>query len=103
MTRVYLPAASFLAFESQPANRTVLSPAWPAKVSEPRIRVHLGLRLLRLVRATHLLFRIRPLPGWVKSRRTMAARSSVYLNVVPTGGGPGGVPASRRSGRGGGL
>src|SRR3954454_6712913 len=85
MTRVYLPGVSLLVFESQPLKRKALSPAWPARVRDPRIRVHLGLLLLRLFRATHLLFRTRPLPGWVKSRRTVAARSSVNLNVVPTG------------------
>src|SRR4051794_25210356 len=85
MTRVYLPGVSFLMFESQPLKRTPLSPAWPASVSDPRVRVHLGLLLLRLFGETHLPFRTRPLRGWVKSRRTVAARSSANLNVVPTG------------------
>ena len=36
IVRVYLPGVSFLVRDSQPLKRTVLSPAWPAKVGEGR-------------------------------------------------------------------
>jgi hypothetical protein len=69
MVSVYLPGLSFLVRESQPLNRTLLTPAWPAKVGEPR---------LTLPRRRNS----------VNSRRTVAEVSGVYLKVVPNGARP---------------
>ena len=77
MVSVYLPGRSRLVRDSQPVKRTVLSPSWPAKVSEPRRSAHPGQRRLRVVAGTHLPLRARPDPGLVKSKRTVAAVSSV--------------------------
>ena len=50
------------------------------------VRVHRGLRRLLLVGATQRRPILRPATRWLNSNRTVAARSSLYENVVPTGG-----------------
>ena len=52
----------------------------------PTVRVHRGLRRLLLVGATQRRPILRPATRWLNSNRTVAARSSLYENVVPTGG-----------------
>ena len=45
----------------------------------------LGLPRLRLFTETHLPLTVRPRPGWVNSKRTVAAVSNVWVKVLPTG------------------